>query len=71
MHQAQKVEAVGLLAGGVAHDLNNLLTPILGYGEMLLNDPGIDDVRRKSLDYIVQASVRAQVRDQSSMSLRV
>ena len=40
--QSQKMEAVGLLAGGVAHDYNNMLSVILGYTELALNsvDPG-------------------------------
>ena len=58
--QAQKVEAIGRLAGGVAHDLNNLLTPILGYSEMLLNDLDEKDSRLKNLENIFQAAQSAR-----------
>jgi signal transduction histidine kinase len=58
--QAQKVESIGRLAGGVAHDLNNLLVPILGYGEILLNDFGPGDNRRARLEQILQAVLRAR-----------
>ena len=36
LQQSQKMESIGRLAGGIAHDLNNLLSPILGYAEMIL-----------------------------------
>jgi PAS domain S-box-containing protein len=58
--QAQKLESVGRLAGGVAHDLNNLLSPVLGYSEMLLDDFGPDDARREFVEEIVQAGMRAR-----------
>ncbi len=59
-HQAQKLESVGRLAGGVAHDLNNLLSPILGYGEMLLDETPEPDPRIELLEEIVSAGRRAR-----------
>jgi len=59
-HQAQKVESIGRLAGGVAHDLNNLLSPILGYSEMLRDDLDLGDARRDSMDEIISAGLRAR-----------
>jgi len=58
--QAQKLESVGRLAGGVAHDLNNLLAPILGYGEMLLDDFSEEDARKEDMGEIVKAGKRAR-----------
>ncbi|MBW1810444.1 MAG: PAS domain S-box protein [Deltaproteobacteria bacterium] len=59
-HQSQKVESIGRLAGGVSHDLNNLLSPIIVYGELLMRDFGPDDERRKYTVEIVQAGFRAR-----------
>ena len=60
LRQSQKMEAVGLLAGGVAHDLNNLLSPILGYGEMLIVDADLQDKQRHDIAQIVEAGERAR-----------
>ena len=57
--QAQKMESIGRLAGGIAHDLNNLLSPILGYGEILVEDLAEGDPRHESARQIVDAGVRA------------
>ncbi|MFN2324660.1 MAG: ATP-binding protein [Gemmatimonadales bacterium] len=56
---SQKLEAVGRLAGGVAHDFNNLITAIAGYAELLRTGLEADDGRRADVDEILRASGRA------------
>jgi PAS domain S-box-containing protein len=59
LRQAQKVEAIGQLAGGVAHDFNNMTAIVLGYGEMLLGQLGPADPSRKLVEQIVAAGRRS------------
>ena len=59
-HQAQKVESIGRLAGGVAHDLNNLLSPVIGYGEMLEEYFSPGDEHREYVEEILKAGFRAR-----------
>ncbi|MDJ0783533.1 MAG: PAS domain S-box protein [Desulfosarcinaceae bacterium] len=60
LQQAQKLESIGRLAGGVAHDLNNLLSPILGYSELLLSDAQSNELPTESLEGIRNAGIRAR-----------
>jgi two-component system cell cycle sensor histidine kinase/response regulator CckA len=59
MREVQKMEAVGRLAAGVAHDFNNILSVILGYGGLMLEDMAPDDPKRSDLGQILEAGGRA------------
>ncbi len=64
LRHTQKMEAIGTLAGGVAHDFNNVLTPIIGYTEIirlkLKQDAFIDNAVYDYLEQILRASKRAK-----------
>jgi signal transduction histidine kinase len=59
LRQAQKLESLGLLAGGVAHDFNNLLTGILGNASLVLELLSPPEPERSMLQDVVRASERA------------
>jgi PAS domain S-box-containing protein len=61
LRQSQKMEAVGLLAGGVAHDFNNRLTVIQGNAQLALAQMGPSDPRREYLTSVEQAAQAAAV----------
>ena len=57
--QSQKMEAIGMMAGGVAHDLNNILSGIVGYPDLLLMQLPEDSELRKPLQVIQESGQRA------------
>jgi len=59
LRQSHKMEAIGRLAGGVAHDFNNLLTVIRGNSDLLIDQEGVDNFRKRCLEQIQKASNRA------------
>jgi len=59
LRQAQKMEAIGQLAGGVAHDFNNILTAIIGYGNLILMKLSTSDAARPFVSQILASAERA------------
>jgi PAS domain S-box-containing protein len=57
--QAQKLEAVGLLAGGMVHDFNNILCAILGYTDLSLSDKKVTGQTRENLNAVLVSAQRA------------
>ncbi len=59
LSKKRKMEAIGLLAGGIAHDLNNILSGIVGYPDILLLDPEISLRNKDMIQQIQNAGLRA------------
>lgn len=59
LHQVQKMESLGLMAGGIAHDLNNILSGIVSYPDLILMDLPDDSKIRKPVEVIRESGRRA------------
>jgi PAS domain S-box-containing protein len=60
LQQAQKIEALGTLAGGIAHDINNTLIPIIGTVDLMLLDAPQDSELSQGLQDVMNAAVRVK-----------
>jgi len=67
--RSQKMEALGLLAGGVAHDLNNVLSGVINYPELLLMTLPAESPMRKSLQAILNSGLKAAAIVQDLLNL--
>ena len=69
LHMAEKMEAIGTLAGGVAHDLNNILSGILSYPELILMDLPEDSLIRPQVKTIYNSGKKAAAIVQDLLTL--
>ncbi len=60
LRQSQKMEAIGTLTGGIAHDLNNILAPIVINSELMLLDLDGNPEMRSQLDFILKSGLRGR-----------
>ena len=60
LRQSQKLEAIGSLASGIAHDFNNILTPIMGYTDLIMESAPQSDTLSEYMSEILTASHRAK-----------
>ncbi len=60
LRQSQKMETVGTLAGGIAHDCNNILSPIMGYSDLALSDLPAGHPARDDIEQVLKAARRAR-----------
>jgi two-component system, cell cycle sensor histidine kinase and response regulator CckA len=68
LQQAQKLESIGRLAGGVAHDFNNMLGVILGHAELVLEDLPNDSGLRSDIEEIQKAAQRSANRTRQMLA---
>jgi len=59
LHMVERLEAIGKLAGGIAHNFNNMLSTILGYSDLLMTDLPMGDPRRQEIEEIRKAALRS------------
>jgi signal transduction histidine kinase/ActR/RegA family two-component response regulator len=60
LQQVMKLQAIGTLAGGISHDFNNILFPIIGYTELTMDDIPADSQAKQNLEEILKAANRAK-----------
>jgi two-component system cell cycle sensor histidine kinase/response regulator CckA len=68
LRQSQKMESVGTLAGGVAHDFNNILSSIIGYGQLAVMKMEPDNPYRKNVEQMLTAADKAAYLTQGLLS---